>query len=541
MIALVPGKVIDRDKVLRRVWLLFATVVFVLVIAIRIRLLGIPLERDEGEYAYNGQLMLQGIPPYKLAYNMKFPGTYAAYAGAMSLFGQTISGIHLGLLLVNAATIVLIFFLGRRLVNSTTGLAAAITYAILTLSPSVFGLAAHATHFVMLPVVGATLLLLKQSDRKAILSLFASGLLFGIGLLMKQPAFFFILFGAIYLVSNDIRRRVGLRVILLRNLIFGGGAILPFGITCLLLWYAGVFDKFWFWTIHYAREYATVVPLPEALHIFADTATKVIGASWTLWLLAGFGLLAGVWHKATRTSTSFLLGLFAASALALSSGLYFREHYFILVLPAVSLLVGIAISKLTARVASNTEIVRFVPLFLLSAAVCLPIILAEKLFFEASPVEACRMIYDLTPFPDSIRIAEYVRDRTGPENTVGILGSEPQIYFYSNRHSATGYIYTYSLMELQSYALPMQQEMIHEIELTRPKYLIAIHITNSWLKRPGSETLIHRWAKEYLEEHYDVVGAVNIVATDRTDYYFGELPKLALQPVNYILIYQRRI
>ena len=39
---------------------------FTLVVAIRIRLLGIPLERDEGEYAYAGQLILQGVPPYKL-------------------------------------------------------------------------------------------------------------------------------------------------------------------------------------------------------------------------------------------------------------------------------------------------------------------------------------------------------------------------------------------------------------------------------------------------------------------------------------------
>jgi hypothetical protein len=47
---------------------------------VRFRLRKIPLERDEGEYAYAGQLMLQGVPPYKLAYNMKLPGTYAAYA-----------------------------------------------------------------------------------------------------------------------------------------------------------------------------------------------------------------------------------------------------------------------------------------------------------------------------------------------------------------------------------------------------------------------------------------------------------------------------
>ena len=110
--AFVTHKIDDSGKVLRAGWWTLAVIVFGLVIAIRIRLLGFPLERDEGEYAYAGQLILQGIPPYQLAYNMKFPGTYAAYAAIMSMFGQTIIGIHLGLLVINAATAALIFFLG---------------------------------------------------------------------------------------------------------------------------------------------------------------------------------------------------------------------------------------------------------------------------------------------------------------------------------------------------------------------------------------------------------------------------------------------
>src|SRR5437867_10569727 len=100
-----------HDKTLRLGWCIFAIIVFGVVLAIRIRLLGIPLERDEGEYAYAGQLMLQGIPAYKLAYNMKLPGIYAAYVVIMSTSGQTILGIYLGLLLVNAATIALIILL----------------------------------------------------------------------------------------------------------------------------------------------------------------------------------------------------------------------------------------------------------------------------------------------------------------------------------------------------------------------------------------------------------------------------------------------
>jgi len=66
----------DQDKILRITWWVLAVAVFSLTTGVRIRLLGIPLERDEGEYAYAGQLFLQGIPPYKLAYSMKLPGTY---------------------------------------------------------------------------------------------------------------------------------------------------------------------------------------------------------------------------------------------------------------------------------------------------------------------------------------------------------------------------------------------------------------------------------------------------------------------------------
>src|SRR5436309_8204562 len=261
----ITDKIDTYDKALRVTWWALAVAVLGLIVAIRIRLLGIPLERDEGEYAYAGQLMLQGIPPYMLAYNMKFPGTYAAYALIMSIFGQTIFGIHLGLLLVNTATSGLIFLLGRRLMNnSTAGIAAATTYLVLSVSPSVLGLAAHATHFVMLPVLGGTLLLLNESGRQHSGRLFASGLLFGLSVLMKQPAVFFIVFAAIYLVFKDVQRGFGLKSILLRTLFFSTGVILPLGISSFFLWRAGVFDKFWFWTFEYARHYGSLIPLSQA-------------------------------------------------------------------------------------------------------------------------------------------------------------------------------------------------------------------------------------------------------------------------------------
>src|SRR5208282_6819705 len=107
-------------QLLQRPWTWwFMVAVLVVVAAVRLRLLNFPLERDEGEYAYSGQLLLQGIPPYQLAYNMKFPGTYAAYALIMALFGETPAGIHFGILCVTTATALMLFWLGKKILDET--------------------------------------------------------------------------------------------------------------------------------------------------------------------------------------------------------------------------------------------------------------------------------------------------------------------------------------------------------------------------------------------------------------------------------------
>src|SRR5438094_10093392 len=52
------------------VWLLLGATLIVLLPA-RIRLLGLPLACDEGEYAYSGPRRVQCIPPYQSRYRMQ--------------------------------------------------------------------------------------------------------------------------------------------------------------------------------------------------------------------------------------------------------------------------------------------------------------------------------------------------------------------------------------------------------------------------------------------------------------------------------------
>jgi len=529
-----------NDGLVRFAWWTLAIIVFGLVLAIRIRLLGIPLERDEGEYAYAGQLILQGIPPYKLAYNMKFPGTYAACAAVMSLFGQTISGIHLGLLLVNAATVALVFFLARRLINETAGLVAAASYALLSISPTVLGFAAHATHFVMLPVLGGMLLLLDQHAHARFGRLFVSGVLFGMAVVMKQPGIFFAVFAVIYLITKEIRSGLRPKEWFPRALVFGGGVILPLTMMCLVLLYTGVFREFWFWTVDYAQQYGTLVRLGSVAPFLSGRTSEVIGANWSVWALAGVGAVAGIWNKRLRVGTLFLLGLLFFSALAVCPGLYFRHHYFVLVLPAVALLAGTGISALAGALPDRVTASKVVPLIVTAAALALPLVQYKKLFFEFSPAQVSRMIYAGSAFPEAVRIADYLREHTTVDDTIAVLGSEPQIYFYSHRHSATGYIYTYPLMEPQKYARQMQEEMISGIERANPKFLVSVAMNDSWLQRPGSDPLIFSWANEYIAKNYVPAGFVNITSAE-TEYYFGDVPTTVATLNDYILIYRRKL
>ena len=85
------GRIIEKRQRRPGLLLKWAALVFVVVGAglIRVRLLNVPFERDEGEYAYQGALTLAGVAPYTHVYTQKLPGTHLLYALSMAVFGQT--------------------------------------------------------------------------------------------------------------------------------------------------------------------------------------------------------------------------------------------------------------------------------------------------------------------------------------------------------------------------------------------------------------------------------------------------------------------
>ena len=651
------------------------TLLFVLVVRVRLR--EMPIERDEGEYAYAGQLILQGVPPYKEAYNMKLPGTYAAYAVIMAVFGQSPAGIHLGLALVNAASIVLVFRLGRRLLDDAAGVAAAVAFALLSLSPSVLGLAAHATHFVVLAALSGTWLLLKALDRPppvqsqetgnssqnpasslqphatrttqhapprgsefdvqgskfdvrrstlpALLPqpstrdyrlLAASGLLFGLAFLMKQHGLFFGLFGALYLLwvrggqwlaasgvrtqqpgVRSLRERTGFAPTnpasraalarLIRGLgCFALGWLLPCGLTCLVLWWAGVLPQFVFWTLTYAVKYASAISLVNGPDMLRAALHVVIGPNLVFWVLPWIGALVMWWEErfearkdksksevpsprskvqsprselegqqaGARHSSFvnrkfpipcprfFLTALLFCSLASASVGLYFREHYFITVLPVLALLTGVAVSRALHLLKHDQTIELFLALLILGMfviAVGAALIGHGPVWLALPQAQAMRSVFGSTLFAETARAADYLKSHTTRDARVAVLGSEPEIYFLSRRRSASGHIYMYPLMEEHPYALKMQEEMIREIERARPEYMIYIDDEFSWLPRPHSQQRIFDWWKAYWAANLDLVMTLE-VEEGRERGTDMDKPAKEAPTLNHILIFKRR-
>jgi hypothetical protein len=502
----VPRTSAVADAVL---WLVIL-VTAALVVFVRIRLAEVPLERDEGEYAYAGQLILDGVPPYALAYNMKFPGTYYAYAVIMAAFGESAWGIRFGLVLVNLATAALLLLWARRLFGPVVAAITTSGFLLLAIDRWVMGGFGHATHFVLLPWMASLLMLEHGRAGGRALRFVVAGALAGLAVCMKQHAVFLAALAVVLAFMEappGARWRRAAWVML-------GGAVTAAVVTGVLA-ASGVLGRFWFWTFQYGAEYISQVPLSGAADSFLFGWDLITRASAVFWYVAALGLVLlfvdrrfGLNAVAKWTTVGWL----GAAALSIAPGFYFREHYFILLLPVVALLAGIAIGGIEMRLVDKigTGSARLAAIAAFAALASVYVYRESDYFFSMSPAEVSRATHSTNPFLESPEIARYIREHTSPDDRVLILGSEPQIPFYADRRSATGYIYMYGLMESHRFAERMQEEMIREAEAAQAKYLVFVAVSMSWLATPGAGERVLTWAREFTARCYDRVGAADV-------------------------------
>jgi hypothetical protein len=531
---------LEQDSV---IYILLGIVILIIAVA-RIHLLPVPFERDEGEYAYAGRLIQEGFPPYQLAYNMKFPGTYYMYALIMTIFGKSVTGVHFGLLCISAASILLVFLVSKNFVSKVGAVIAAASFGILSVSMRFSGQAAHATHFVIFFALLGMYLLLKTytGSKQKMLCFFLPGLFFSLAVICKQSGIFLAFAGFIIILAKEIRI-VSPSKIIKHLALFSAGLVLPLLLMFLYFYLTGNFSRFWFWTVKYLSKYGTQIP---AVHAFASfkqgfaylTSDYSAKGFIALWILALAGIPMVFLRKDSSRNKIILISFFFFSLLTIIPGFYFRNHYFITLLPAIGLMIAVLfdyLNEISLR-RFNSPAIPYILLLCFLVLTGTGIGANADYLFKEDPKLICKQIYKSNPFVESLEIARFLEAHTTRTDKIAVLGSEPQLFFYSNRHSATGYIYTYNLVEIHPYALQMQKEMAHEIEVARPKFIVMVQVGTSWLAYPDCEKFLSGWTDEYVNNNYHLVAAMDMYNDKISSLITGEDLK-NYQPQSQELIY----
>src|SRR5208283_4775464 len=169
-----------------------------------------------------------------------------------------------------------------------------------------------------------------------------------------------------------------------------------------------------------------------------------------------------------------------------------------------------AIEKAAAKYTAKSKAVQFAILVAVVAFSLNGVFSMGRVLAASTPDQFSRLVYGANPFPESVKVAEYIRKKTKPEDRIAVLGSEPQICFYAHRRPASEHIYMYGLMEPQPLALRMQETMIAQVEKSEPPFLVLATASTSWLQRRESEKRVFLWMKGYIDNYYQPVMVADI-------------------------------
>jgi len=148
-----PVKVLSPHERSTRQTILMAGGLVLLVMALRMPLLDIPFERDEGEYAYIGWRLGHNELPYRDWVDQKPPAIFWVYRLAISLPMEPVRAVHFVGLVFAAASSCALFFLGLRFMRRFWAWTAAALFAVLSADPLVQGTAANTELFMLLPLI----------------------------------------------------------------------------------------------------------------------------------------------------------------------------------------------------------------------------------------------------------------------------------------------------------------------------------------------------------------------------------------------------
>lgn len=497
-----------------REWIVFL-VLSLLVIFLRLPSLEQPFDNDSGANAYHARLIIRGEPLYSTHHPIHhMPGVYYSYALAFLLFGDSVWAVKFLLIPWTIVTTYLLYRLGYLLMDRTTGFLAAVFYVILSSHVQLAGATAETELFANLPRLAAILALVYLVQQNAEPWKFLTvGLFCAVAFLFK----------AVYLIPVAItglvfmvvlwqnRNQAGIwKTTIIRGLWVGTGmmaGIIPivvyFGLVGVLPRFLQVFSFGGDYvnyriavSAYYPPEYRDYWLLFPVYGLIQNNIALVTYSLVGL-LMVIFSRLKNKFLMIVCVAIWYILSIVQAS---LTRVLFY--HYYLLIVPPLALLAAYPLAEIYHFANDKVPVIkRSLATLLFSILLAIPLwyslsnernvnFYQHYIRYKVGQETFANFVADGLPeegpkLKQVQEIADYIKERTAPDDYVYYWTGNAQFYYLVDRRSPIDVIWPIYAEATGSY---------ERIFVPQTKYII--------IGRSNNVGQIPEWLPSALEKQY---------------------------------------
>lgn len=455
-----------------------------IVVGSQLAFLRAPLSPDESVY----YTVAEHGMPYVATFDQKPPLIYAWYKLALLLNGGAASPvvIHALAMCVLAVTAVLVFYLGRALVDARLGAVGSVMFGVLVANPFV-AREANTEVFALLWLVLGALALARGLSADRARWFLLTGFMAGLAVLTKTTMVFIAAAPAVCLFSYrpvfTALRRLALTGVTGCGVVLAG--ISPWLIT-------SNFGSFWYANVVFNVRYSSSVPLIERPLFIAFGTLSASLASMIVLVGVAYGLRRSAVPDSPRR---FLLWWMVGGLVAtFFTGLVLR-YYFVALFPSLALVSAAGFLDLASR--WNRRKSRLRAYLALGPATIVMLVVLSAVDMRSSQ-DAYVMRFSLRA-NSGLLASSLIGATSGqarPDDRLMVVGDGLQIYAMSGLQPAAR-VFATPMLELDPALIP---ETLGQVEAANPRILVQIQQSSP----SGSERTIEE-AFAPLFSHYHLV------------------------------------
>ena len=449
-------------------------IIFCVSFLLRLKFVNVPLDRDSCAFLLGGYRFLHDGRMYVNFFDNKPPGIFLLLSIFIKLFSVIdLFKFNIFISLYYSLNTAIIFILTYKLLGLRTSIISSILFGIFSSLPVVEGRTFSTETCTITFVMIGIYIYFALKDKFPVLTFVLSGFFVGLGFTFKQSALFDASGFIIYFLIDSLLKNKKIKKFLIQSLLFATGFILPSLVWIGYFSYKGCLEEWWYYVFLFNFKYVKTMGYVSAywknfylrnLEFIKDTLILWLGVIYFLYEVAqrktkcsNFLIFILIWM-----STSFVSVCF--------SGRFF-PHYYMSILPSLSIICGFSIEKISF---SNNNLRKIILLSLGGIAFFFTTFYKFcPYYFLYTPKQKLEFEYGWEPFWESYIVGVYLRKHTPPQQSIFVWAEEPEIFFYAQRdscckyYSSNPFVYFFKAMKEN----PLQ-ELMEGLTLKKPYFFV---------------------------------------------------------------------